>query len=347
MEKVTRRAMELAACYGASAVGVATIETLAGGPPSTDLTYVLPAARSAISFAVPLNQDHIELWFGKKSHEKHLDDNIQANLIASGISLELANYLGQKGYPSIPLNANTAYREDSKNGRYDEIPPVSHRYLAVRSGVGFFGLSGNVLTKTEGAAIILGSVVTEADLIPTNPLPAGENYCDLCRLCTAVCASGFIDGEEQVSVTMGGVDFSYSKKHHHSRCDYVCGGFTGLHQSGKWSTWSPGRFPIPDKDEDFYPALLNSVGPYLKRPKSGLALFNTIMPGDKVGLTCGNCQLICHPDKEVRKARYKMLVESGVVVQNPDGSLNAVTPEEGKKRIAEMDPDRRALYEEM
>ena len=204
-----------------------------------------------------------------------------------------------------------------------------------------------MLTKSEGAAIILGSVVTEAALMPTEPVPAGENYCDLCRLCKGVCASGFIDGEEQVSVTMGGFDFSYSKKHHHSRCDYVCGGFTGLHQSGKWSTWSPGRFPIPDKDEDFYPALLNTVGPYLKRPKTGPALFNVIMPGDKVGLTCGNCQLICHPDKEVRKARYKMLAKSGVIVQNPDGSLEAVTPEEAKKRIAEMNPDRRALYEEL
>lgn len=347
MEKITRRAMELAGCYGASAVGVATIDTLAGGPPSTDLTYVLPTARSAISFAVPLNQDNIDLWFSKKSHTKHFKDNIQANVIASGISFELANYLGQKGYPSIPLTANTAYREESKNGRYDEKPPISHRYLAVRSGVGFFGLSGNVLTKTEGAAIILGSVVTEAELIPTKPLPAGENYCDLCRLCTAVCASGFIDGEEHVSVTMGGVDFSYSKKHHHSRCDYVCGGFTGLHKSGKWSTWSPGRFAIPDKDEDFYPALLNTVGPYLKRPKTGSALFNVIMPGDKVDLTCGNCQLICHPDKEVRKARYKMLVESGVIVQNPDGTLEAVPPEEAKKRIAEMNPDTRALYEKI
>ena len=347
MEKITQRAKGLARCYGACAVGVATIETLEGGPPSTDLSYVLPGAKSAISFAVSLDQTHIESWFNKQSHESHFKDNIQANVIASGISLELANYLGQKGYRSNPLTANTAYREESKNGRYDEIPPISHRYLAVRSGVGFFGLSGNVLTKTEGAAIILGSVVTEAELIPTDPLPAQENYCDLCRLCKAVCASGFIDGEEHVSVTMGGIDFSYSKKHHHSRCDYVCGGFTGLHKSGKWSTWSPARFPIPDKDEDFYPALLNTVGSYLKRPKTGSAVFNVIMPGDKVELTCGNCQLICHPDKEVRKRRYKMLVESGVVVQNPDGSLDAVTPEEAKKRIAEMDPDTRALYENM
>jgi hypothetical protein len=51
MEKITRRAMELARCYGAVAVGVATVETLEGGPPSTDLSYVLPNARSAIMFA--------------------------------------------------------------------------------------------------------------------------------------------------------------------------------------------------------------------------------------------------------------------------------------------------------
>jgi len=347
MEKITRRVKDLARCYGATAVGTTTIGKLAGGPPSTDLTYVLEKAASAVSYAVPLDQNHIEDWFGKKTHKAHLQNNIQANVMASGISMEIANYLDQKGYPSVPLTSNTAYRTDTKNGRYDEIPPISHRYLAVSSGVGFFGLSGNVLTKTHGAAIILGSVVTEAPLIPTDPIPEDDNYCDSCRLCKAACASGFIDGEEQVSVTMGGKEFSYSKKNHHSRCDYVCGGFTGLHKTGKWSTWSPGRFPIPDKDEDFFPALLNTVGPYLKRPKPEHAFFNALMPGDRVELTCGNCQLICHPDKDVRKRRYKLLLESGVIVQNPDGTLEAVSPEEGKKRLKEMDPETRALYEEV
>ncbi len=347
MEKITRRAKNLAICYGASVAGIATTETLKGGPPSTDLTYVLPGAKSAVSFAVPLDQNHIEPWFNKQNHEAHFRNNIQANVIASGISLELANYLEQKGYPSIPLTANTAYRSDTQNGRYDEKPPISHRYLAVRSGVGFFGLSGNVLTKTDGAAIILGSVVTEAELIATEPIPAEDNYCDNCLLCKAACASGYIDGEQRVTVTLGGLEFSYSKKHNHSRCDYVCGGFTGLHKSGKWSTWSPGRFPIPDKDEDFYPALLKTVGPYLRRPRTESTLFNVLMPGDKVELTCGNCQLICHPDKDVRKRRYKLLVESGVIIQNPDGSREAVSPEEAERKIGAMDPETRALYEEV
>jgi epoxyqueuosine reductase len=65
-----------------------------------------------------------------------------------------------------------------------------------------------------------------------------------------------------------------------------------------------------------------------------------------VELTCGNCQLICHPDKEVRKKRYRLLAESGVIVENRDGSREAVAPEEAKKRLAAMDPATRGLYEE-
>ncbi len=52
------------------------------------------------------------------------------------------------------------------------------------------GISGNVLTKQEGAAIALGGIVTTAELIPTDPIPEEENYCDDCRLCMAACISG-------------------------------------------------------------------------------------------------------------------------------------------------------------
>ena len=33
MDKITNRVKELAQCLGAAAVGISTIETLAGGPP--------------------------------------------------------------------------------------------------------------------------------------------------------------------------------------------------------------------------------------------------------------------------------------------------------------------------
>ena len=345
MEKMTSRIKELAKCLGATAVGISTVETLAGGPPSVDLAYVLPEAKSAVSFLLPLNQSYIEPFLQKKDRRSHELDNIRTNTLASGISFEIANYLTQKGYPSVGQTANITYRTDTPNGPFDEKPPISHRYLAVRSGIGHFGLSGNVITAKNGAALVLGSLVTTAQLIPTEPLRPEDNYCDGCRLCMASCASGYMDPDKKTVVRLGDVDFSYSARRHHSRCDYVCGGFTGLHKSGQWSTWSPARFPIPEKDEEFFAAILNTAEQYEKRPREEGGFFHFLMPGNRINFTCGHCTLICHPDKEVRKKRHKLLISSGVVVQHPDGSCEAVSTEEAKKRLRDMSPEQRALYE--
>ena len=69
------------------------------------------------------------------------------------------------------------------------------------------------------------------------------------------------------------------------------------------------------------------------------------MSENKIYYVCSNCQLICCPDKEERKRRNKLVQESGVVVQNDDGTLEAVTPGEARKRLDAMTPERRALYE--
>ena len=167
---------------GAVAVGIATTETLKGGPPSTDLTYVLPEAKSAIVFAVPMDQNAIESFLKKEDMAAANIDNRRVNTMASGLSYELSEFLNMKDITSVPVAANAVYRKDTPNGVFDEKPPVSHRYLAVRSGVGHFGLSGNVIMDPHGAATILGSVVTTADLIPTDPLPPEDNYCDGCKL---------------------------------------------------------------------------------------------------------------------------------------------------------------------
>ncbi len=250
MHEMTKRVKELAACLGAAAVGIPNQETLAGGPPSVDLAYVLPEAKSAISFLVPLDQRFVEPYLRKEDRRAYELDNVRTNTLVSGIPFEIASYLKQKGYPSAPQAANLVYRTDTSNGPHDEKPMLSHRYLAVRSGIGYFGLSGNVITKEFGGAIILGSLVTAAKLIPTDPLPPEDNYCDGCALCMASCASGYMSSNETTTVRMGGYEFSYAKRRHHNRCDYVCGGFTGLHKSGRWSTWAPGRFSVPEKDED-------------------------------------------------------------------------------------------------
>jgi epoxyqueuosine reductase QueG len=345
-KKLTDFAAEFLTTQGASAVGIATTETLAGGPPSTDLEYVLPGARSAVSFAVPMNQDKIERYLAKQDHAGHERDNFRTGFHVTGLAVGLAEYWKQLGIPSYGVVSNAVYRHDTPRGRYDFMPDLSHRYLAVASGIGWFGLSGNVITKSHGASVILGSVVTTAELVATDPLPEDESYCDECRLCLGACTSSLMDPKEKTTVTMGGREFSYSKRRTYHRCDLVCGGFTGLAKNGKWSTWSPGRFEIPDNDEEFRPVLIDAVVAAAPRPEIEGGFHHPAMRDfKKLNITCGNCQLLCHPEREERERRYKLLTKNGVVVQNPDGSLEAVPAEVAKQRLAEMPSERRAMYE--
>jgi epoxyqueuosine reductase len=346
-EDLNQLVKDLALNAGAIDVGIVTTETLAGGPPSTDLSYVLEGAKSAVVFALPLDQEKIERFLKKEDFTEHCLDNVRTNTLASGIALELARLLEMKGHAAFPVESNFVYRKDTPRGLLDEKPPISHRYLAVRAGIAYFGLSGNVIRKKEGAAIILGSVVTDAQLTPTDPLPPEENYCDACGLCQSACASGLMHPDEKTAVTLGGVEFSYARRQSYNRCDYVCGGFTGLSRSGKWSTWSPARFPIPEKDEEFLNAIRSTVKAYAFRPRPGIGFYNALLPGSKGQLTCGHCQLICHPDKGIRKERFKMLTGAGVVIQLEDGSLKTVSPEEAQEYLAAMSSEKRMLYEHL
>jgi len=347
IERLTNTVKDFVLGGGAVSVGIATPETLAGGPPSTDFSYVLPEARSAVVFAVPFEQEVLDSFLSKKDMGGLNVANRRINTMVSGIALELSEYLNMKGLLSVPVTANGVYRKDVPGGAYAEIPHLSHRYLAVRSGIGHFGLSGNVITAEHGAAIILGSVVTQAELIPTDPLPAEDNYCDECHLCQSSCISGLMSRQEKATVTLGGMEFSYAKRLSYSRCDYVCGGFAGLHPSGKWSTWSPARFPIPEKDEEFLPAVIEAAGPYRKRAYEdfGANLYHPLVPGNRLEFTCGHCQFICHPDKQVRQERYKQLTNSGVVIQDADGRSRPVKPEDAIAYLDSLDAETRALYE--
>jgi len=254
MNELTESLKEMALTLGAFKVGIVTTETLAGGPPSADLTYVLPEAKSAICFALAFDQSLIDPYFKKEDHKSLETNKVRTTTLANGIAFEMAGFLQQMGYKAVPQAANFVYRTDSENGPMDSKPPISHRYLAVRSGIGYFGYSGNIITKEYGSAIALASVVTDTELVPTDPLPEEENYCDGCKLCLKVCSSEFVDPVEKVTVTLGGKEFSYGKRGSYDRCGYVCGGLSGLNPSGKWSTWSPARFKIPEKDEDFQAA---------------------------------------------------------------------------------------------
>jgi len=347
VEKLSRIVQEFVIIEGACASGIATVETLAGGPPSTDLTYVLPGAQSAVSFAVAIDEGPIVPYLMKQDRLALEGAFIRANVLASGIALHLAQYLRQRGFPSVPVAANNVFRPSAGSEYIADsyYPDISHRYVAVRSGVGHLGLSGNLLTVKEGAAVILGTTVTAAPLVATDPLPPGENYCDHCGLCMASCVARFMSRREETSLSLGGHTVSYSKRRHYGRCDLVCSGYTGLHQSGKWSTWSPGRCAVPDADDDLAAAHEGMQEAHRQWPAAagGRYFFFT---DDKLRVSCANCQLVCCPDRKEREARYAMLTRSGVVIQHDDGSLTALSPEEARRVLRSMPASRRALYED-
>jgi epoxyqueuosine reductase QueG len=164
MDNLNEIIMDAQWTSGACAVGVATLETLAGGPPSVDLSYVLPDAQSAIVFGFALDQELVGRYLRKEERRAHELDNIQKNMMASGAALFGEKFLNELGYPSQAICSNTVYRSDVPGGSAAMMPDISLRYLAVASGIAHFGLSGNVITRKEGAGIILGAIVTTAEL---------------------------------------------------------------------------------------------------------------------------------------------------------------------------------------
>ena len=350
-EELNSKVMEFPLNYGASIVGITTVKTLVGGPPSSDINSVLEGARSAVTFAVPLDEDKTRDFLAKIDREAHQKDYTRTTLIADGIAAQLASFIRQFGHEAVAVMQNLVFRNHKPGDLDHRTPDIAHRYLAVRGGVGWFGFSGNVLTPDHGPNVVLVSVVTDAELTPTDPLPPEGNYCDDCQSCNASCPSGFFrDGRKnKVTVTMGGIDFTYTKRSDYSRCSYVCSGETGLHPSGKWSTWSPGRFPIPKADEDLERVRKETAPAWTERPElPGGGMQSPITYGRTkrdVTLTCGNCMHVCHPDPEERKRRVKLLQQGGVIIQYEDGKLQAISPDEAKSYVVAMNPERRVLYE--
>ena len=297
--------------------GIATPETLKGGPPSTDLSYIMPSAKSAIMFALPLILENIEGYLGKKDRLSFETNYIRVSSLGDGIAVKLANFLKVQGYPSVPLAVNEVYRDGPPEDKRFMHPDLSLRYLCAASGVGSLGYSGNLLTNDYGPAVILGGLLTEAELEPTKPLDKSENYCDYfdCLLCCGTCPSKTLRGQELVTITMGGHEHQYGKKQGNLPCGLVCGGFTGLDSSGKWSTWATGRFSLPTTDEGVLAVAPQHLDAFNKRPPAPGGRYHTFSQ-NPIYYVCSNCQLVCTRDKEERKRRNKLAPDFNTLTHN-------------------------------
>jgi epoxyqueuosine reductase len=64
------------------------------------------------------------------------------------------------------------------------------REAAARAGVGFYGKNTLLITRRHGSWVVLGTLITEAELEATPPLGAD---CGECRLCIDACPTGALD----------------------------------------------------------------------------------------------------------------------------------------------------------
>jgi epoxyqueuosine reductase len=64
------------------------------------------------------------------------------------------------------------------------------REAAARSGVGFYGKNTLLITRRHGSWVVLGTLLTEAELEPTPPLTTD---CGECRLCIDACPTNALD----------------------------------------------------------------------------------------------------------------------------------------------------------
>jgi epoxyqueuosine reductase len=72
------------------------------------------------------------------------------------------------------------------------------REAAARSGVGFYGKNTMLITRRHGSWVVLGTLVTTAEVEPTAPLALD---CGSCTLCIEACPTGALDDPGVVDAT--------------------------------------------------------------------------------------------------------------------------------------------------
>lgn len=336
---------------GAVSVGFSTKETLQDSPPGADITYLMNDGMSAISFVLPLNKEYIRRFLAKKDRLAHQRDKMATYIRARELSDELAQMLKGEGYKAIGTAPNNTYRMEEEEWYLS--PEISHRYLAVASGAGSFGWSGCVGIKGYGSAVLLGTTITDAELEPTFPLPEEENFCCNCKACAGACPTEMFSDKEEMAFTLGGREYTHAARIDFFRCYLGCGGDMGLHKSKKWSSWSPGRFEIPEVPDGPLETLRRAGEVRHKRIQLESAgqtsqFFSADTrprePINPVIVTCGNCSHVCTGDKKENLENLKILRSSGCVIQYPDGSVKALPPDEAEEEFNRFPPEHRALY---
>jgi len=237
MTTLENQIKQFAKTQGIEVIGLAGPERL-NGPPSLNPADTMRGARSVVCFALPMNVEAIYAWLGKKSHVPHSVDQTVMNAEMRWKAEAIADFIRTQGHRARAVPTNNSYRRALDV--FATRPSFSHRFGAIAAGIAGQGWSGNVMTREYGAAVYLGSVVTDARLHSDPALPSRyftENFCYRCRLCEKTCVVGMFDGQEEEYVLLNDELHPRGKRHNIDFCNASCFGLHSISRDKKWSTW--------------------------------------------------------------------------------------------------------------
>jgi epoxyqueuosine reductase len=190
-----------------------------------------------ITKAVVLDEDarRLESWLSKGMHgsmqymENYFDLRIDPTKLVPGarsvITLMMNYYSSCQQQTDSPRISKYAYGEDYHevirqklrvlisslrsgigeiNGRgFVDSAPVLERSWAQRSGLGWIGKNGNLITKQAGSFFFIATLITDVEFDYDDPF--ARDYCGSCNRCEEACPTGailpgkIVDGSKCIS----------------------------------------------------------------------------------------------------------------------------------------------------
>ena len=167
--------------YGATIVGIASIDRFSGTPPGHGPLDLVPSARSVIVAGIRIPDPVVDYdEYHLKMEEMPEELGIRANtenfymqmghfvedMMLNMAATKLANYLEiNHGFRSLPA-VNAQHTGVGHPVMEAPMGFFSQRHAAVRAGLGECGLSGLVINPRFGPRVRYVSVITEATLEP-------------------------------------------------------------------------------------------------------------------------------------------------------------------------------------
>jgi epoxyqueuosine reductase len=151
--------------------------------------------------------------------------------------------------------------------------------------------------------------------------------------------------EEETSVALGGRTFTFAKRRSYVTCHILAGGMTGLHESGQWSTKSPGRYRVPEDEKELmeeYQRACKWYETWVHVNDGGF--LGDQFAGGRLRITCGVCALVCTGNREVNEENMRILTSSGCIVQDESWERHVLPPDEAAELFESLSPEHKNLY---